>query len=1123
MHYIPESAREFLQDEASLAGTVSSDEAGFHYRSAPIYLLTVLVGLLLGCDLVVGAVASTGAPGWADAQSLFGFRLALLAAVLGGARILFQSLEGLFAGRIGADLALTLACLAAILLREPVTAALVVFVALCGESIEGYTVDRAQQAIRRIFQLCPAIAHRLVGDVETDVPVEDLQAGDLVVVRPGERLPVDGTVDSGRSAVDQSALTGESLPIDKEPGEPVFSGTLNQFGALVVRTESIGEQTTLGQVINLVAEATQRKAPLERTADRLARLFLPFVLGAALATLVGWRFLGEARTWESGFLPALAVLVVACPCPLILATPSAVMAAMAWLARAGIVVKGSAALERLASVDTFVFDKTGTLTRGEPVLGIVAPSADSGLTADELIRTAAVAEHSSEHVLARLVVREAEKRGMVVPAPENFSSEPGFGVVASVAPHTLDSNGNRITVGNRRLLEQHGVPITEELEALLRQLATAGQSAILVAVDGTWVGGLGVTDVAREEATEVLSALKDNGIQRIVLLTGDRLEPAEAVAAKLPTLDLVQSDLLPADKAAWVSEAERDGGRVAMVGDGVNDAPALATSTVGIALGGVGSDLAAEAGDLVLMGDPLKPLPGLFQLSRQLVTVIRQSIWLFAFGMNGLGILLGATGFLSPAAAAVFHEISSLAVMLNAMRLLWFQRWDETRWGILSHRISNAAARLTETLSPSRLTYAALRYRQSGLKLIAAGLLFAWCVSGIVILPENERAVVARYGRYRETLPAGWHWRWPEPLETIHRQRIFEVRSLPIGFRTVEDSNPQDVAVAPIEWNSQHDQRTDSPLMAEAQVVTGDEVLVELTAVVEYRIGDLRRYTFGVAEPESLLKATTESAIRQVAATASLADLLADRRREIERDCLVATRDAVTAYRLGLEIIDLHLLDIHPPRQVIAAYRQVADALEEREQLINEAEAYYARRLLAAAGARAIAFLSETGQPDHVVPKPPTAPTTTQRHRLTVSNWSLDDPATWKALMKGKLLSGEAAATLDAARAKSTITTTTARGQADRFLSLLANGTGSDQTTEVSKLHLYFKAIEQALAGRPLTILDPKAAGRKHLMLTNPRSGGPPLLAPLLPGDEEEQIVSPPRKSKTDRKTPDER
>ncbi len=1128
MHYIPESAREFLQDDGAAAGSIPAQEAGFHYRSAPIYLLTAVVGLLLGADLLIGSVTSVGVSQWTQYQVVFGFRLALLAAVLGGSRILFQSLEGLFAGRIGADLALTIACLAAILLREPVTAALVVFVALCGESIEGYTVDRAQRAIRSIFQLCPRIAHRLVDETETDVAVEELEVGDLVVVRPGERLPVDGQVHSGLSSVDQSALTGESLPIDKEPGDPVFTGTLNQFGALVVSTERTGDRSTLGQVIALVTEATRRKAPLERTADRLARLFLPAVLISALLTLVGWRVLSEAGTWESGFLPALAVLVVACPCPLILATPSAVMAAMAWLAREGVVVKGSVALEQLATVDTFAFDKTGTLTRGQPVLGEIQIAEGSGLEPDELIRIAAAAERHSEHLLARLVVNEAERRGLVVPTPESFSAEPGFGVRAELDLGAPRETPHTVLVGNRKLLEQHGVAFDPPSENLIDSLVDSGQTPILVAVDGAWVGALGVTDEPRSESASVLDQLKEIGVSQVALLTGDRPEPADALADSLPAIDLVRSELLPGDKAQWITDEESQGRRVAMVGDGVNDAPALATATVGIALGGVGSDIAAEAGDLVLMGDPLRPLPGLLQLSRQLVRTIRQSIWLFAFGMNAVGILLGAVGLLPPAAAAVFHEFASLAVMLNALRLLWFQRWHETTWGRLSRTLTEFAARITETLSPSRIIFAAISRWRLGLKLAAAAVLFAWCVSGITIVGPDQQAVVARFGQPHQDLGPGWHWRWPQPLEVVVSEKVLQIRAMPIGFRhdkTDNSNSDPGLFLAPVEWNSPHDRAAsgtnnstaeldlDQSLLEEAQLVTGDELLVELTAIVEFRIGNarnLRRYAFGNASPETLLRAAAESAIREVAAGAALGDLMADRREALQAQCLEATRHAVDGYQLGLEIIDLKLIDIHPPRQVVAAYRQVADALEERERLINEAEEYYARRLIAAAGAQAISFLASTDSPANT-------PANTNLSTV-VSYWSLDDPATWQMLLDGKLLSGEAAATLDKAKADAADTISRAHGSADRFLRLLEASSDSGTSRNVARLHLYFQAIDAALQGRPLTVLDPRATGRKHLMLTQP--GGPSLplvMPPLGPGDDQEQIVSPPSTTRDNR------
>ena len=327
MHYVPESAHDFLPDEGAMRRRSADREWSFHYRSAPLYLLTLAVGALLGADLLVGVVND---PRWFAYREPFGFRLALLAAVLGGARILYHTLEGLFEGQIGADLALTVAALAAIILGEQMTAALVVFIALCGESIEGYTLDRAQSAIRRIFQLRPSIAHVVRKGREIDVPIDEVSVGETVTIRPGERIPVDGVVTEGTSTVDQRPLTGESMPLDKTVDSEVFTGTLNQYGSLSVAAAKVGAETTLAKVVQLVVEATRQKTPLERTADRLARIFLPFVLGAALVTLIAWRL--SAGSWSDGFKPALAVLVVACPCPLILATPTAVIAAMAWLA-----------------------------------------------------------------------------------------------------------------------------------------------------------------------------------------------------------------------------------------------------------------------------------------------------------------------------------------------------------------------------------------------------------------------------------------------------------------------------------------------------------------------------------------------------------------------------------------------------------------------------------------------------------------------------------------------------------------------------------------------------------------------------------------------------------------------
>jgi Cu+-exporting ATPase len=1110
MHYAPESPREFLPDVGDSA-TSDPSSVSFHYRSAPIYLLTALVGALLLADVALGMVWGTSAPPVATpmsenrrwwftllaSQTLFGFRLALWAAVLGGARILYQTLDGLLSGKVGADLALTIACLAAIMLGEHTTAALVVFIALCGESIEGYTVDRAQRAIRRIFQLCPRTARLLVGNDEQEVPLEQVVPGDKVIVRPGERIPVDGVVAAGQSAVDQSALTGESVPIDKSVGDKVFAGTLNQFGALRITATGVGQQTTLAQIVELVGEATQRKAPLERTADRLARWFLPVVLTVAGLTLIGWRI--ASGTWSAGYLPALSVLVVACPCPLILATPSAVMAAMAWLARAGVVVKGSVALERLASIDTIVFDKTGTLTRGELEVGdivCVANAADSQpATADatDLLRLAAIAEKRSEHPIARVLVRAAEARHCVITGADELAAHPGAGVVATVRDDQLGvwssgtSAARTVTVGNRRLMADRGIALSDDLEEQLIDLENQGQSVLLVAVDGNVLGAIGLRDTARAETATVLRELRGEGIARFSMLTGDRAEPARRIAEQLGIDDL-RAELLPADKAKQIEAMIRAGQRVAMVGDGVNDAPALATATVGLALGGVGSDLAAEAGDLVLMGDPLRPLPGLLRLSRQLVTVIRQSIFVFAFGMNAAGMVLGSIGWISPATAAVFHEFSSLAVMLNALRLLWFERWQETRLGRWSHSLTNAAEWLTESFSPSRLVFRFLQSWDTLLRSAVAVLGIWWCCSGITILSEDEEAVVTRLGRYETTLRAGWHWRWPVGLENLRRERVAEVRAIQIGFRaSASPLNNGDVYLPPVEWMSEHAESGYEPVSPEAFTLTGDEVPIELTGEVQFRIGDLRQFAFSASRPEETLRAVTESVLREVIANESLDAVLTHRRREIEAQCSRRIARRVKNYELGIDVLHLCLLDVHPPQQVVPAYRQVADALEQREQYINEAEGYYARKVLSAAGEQAIRLLTES--------------VTTARRSLDgsttggVTAWKMDD-VLWQRLTSDfdsdqRVLAGEAAARLLIARQEKTRKVTSAIGAAARFTSILRVFA---EHPSLTNSHLYWTTIENVLATRPLMILDPALSGRQHLWLTEP--GQSPLRLP---------------------------
>lgn len=1132
MHYVPESSRAYLDGDAAADGGLPPERQTFHLASAPVYVLTVAVGLLLLADFTIGAA---GQPAWIPFRSLFGFRLALLAAVLGGSRILYHTLESLFERRIGADLALTIACLAAIVLGEHSVAALVVFIALCGESIEGYTVDRATLAIRRIFNLCPTQAHVLREGAELDIPVEQVAIGESVVVRPGERLPVDGRVIAGASSIDQSALTGESLPVDKSVDDPVFTGTLNQFGWLTVCTEKVGAATTFGQIIRMVGEATQRKAPLERTADRLARCFLPVVLAAAGLTLIAWRL--KTGVWSAGWMPALGVLVVACPCALILATPSAVMAAMAWLARRGVIIKGSISLERLASVDLFAFDKTGTLTRGALQLGDMHCRA--GLDEHDLLRLAAAAERRSEHLLARLIVTEADSRNLVLPEVESFAAQPGLGVTvtmrATAVPECLRQSGVEdvvtapdfgvlpvmtLLVGNRRLLESHGIAVSAEWDDHLTTLDRSGQTAMLVAwqdraaasrgkgdprvsptvtpegrgeTRGEIIGVIGVRDTLRAEAREVMALLRKEGIGTFALLTGDRRSAAESVAGQLGMLDVVSADMLPLDKARWIEQQTQAGRRVAMVGDGINDAPALAAATVGLALGGVGSDLAAEAGDLILMGAPLSPLPGLLRLSRQLVRIVRQSIYLFAFGINGIGVVLCAVGLLSPVGGAIFHEVASIAVMLNAMRLLWFERWTETRPGRWAAAASNLADWLVGALSPSRIVYAVLAYRSLCLRLLASLAALYWCTSNFVLLSADENAIVTRCGKYETTLASGLHLRWPAPFERLLREKVDRIRSLQLGFRATGSLRVADGAyVPPIEWQAEHKDEGSLPVPAEAFTLAGDEVAVELTAEAQYRIRDLRQFAYASADPDPLLRAATESALRQVVARRRLESILTDARPVIEAECLRIVQEAADRYRLGIEVTEIALLDVHPPPTVVPAYRDVANALEEHEQSVNIAEAEYARLVLSAAGEDAIRYLSHMSPDGKAGLGPNQAASTTG----TPVDWNLDDN-TWSELISERdgamRLSGAAAARLLGARREKTKEVQSASGRQARFSGLLPVYHGHPYLT---KFQMYWETMERVLGSRPLIVLDPKVTGRQQLFLADPERFN---LNPLLP------------------------
>lgn len=981
---------------------------------------TVVVGLLLGLDLVLAIV---GAP--ESYRRPLGVSLTLLAALIGGGRVIYLALAALLEGRIGADIALAIATIAAGWLGEYFVAAEVVFIALVGECLEAFTFERAQRSIQKLLEYRPRTARVIRGDEEQEIAADTLRVGDRLVVRPGERIAADGVVVAGRSAVDQAVLTGESLPVDKGEGDPVYTGTVNQFGRLEVTAEKVGAQTTLGQVIKLLADAQRQKSPLERTADRYARMFLPAVLSAATLVFVGTNAGRLWGWWQGGarplidLMPALAVLVVACPCALILATPAAVLAATARLARRGVLVKGGAALERLAKVDAVAFDKTGTLTEGRPEIGDVVSF--DGYPPDEVLRLAAAAEQSSEHPLARLLVAEARERGLRLAEVADFQAQPGAGVSASIR----DGDAPRgVLVGNLRLIREKGLEVAAEVGSAIERLDQSGQTALLVAVDGRVVGAIGARDKVRVEAHDVIHDLKHLNLKDLTILTGDRLAPAKAVAKKVHVKQ-VEAELTPADKADWVHRRQQEGRVVAMIGDGINDAPALARADVGLALGGVGTDIAAEAGSVVLMGDPLDPLPETIRMARQTVRVIRQNILFFAFGLNGLAVVLAGLRVLGPVAAAIFHQIGSLLVLLNAIRLLGFERWSQNP----AIRAVGEFAGYCQACRPSNGIGWMWEHRRA---LMRAGVVLGalgYLMSGVTIVGPNEVGLLQRFGRFESpVLKPGIHLRMPPPFEWVTRVEPDWVRVARVGSpaATSVTGRADQSAVA---WSATHGLRRDEG----ALFFTGDENLVELSGVVEYRLTEDQApaLVFGVAAIDASVTAAAEGAFREAVGRTPLEAILAAGRRDFEAEVERRLRERLAATGLTVSVDRVRVIDAHPPREVVPAYRDVSAAVSDTERYRNEALAYASER-----------------------------------------QWSAK---------------AEAQARRDAASVRMAQLKGRAEGERAGFV---ARAAAHAVRPDLTEFQLLWESLATTYAGRPKLVLDPRAGGRRHVWLADPEKLG---------------------------------
>jgi len=542
-------------------------------------------------------------------------------------------------------------------------AAVITTLVLLGQVLELRARERTSGAIKALLNLAPKTARRIADDgSEEEVALELVVVGDRLRVRPGEKVPVDGVVEEGRSALDESMVTGESMPVTKTVADTVIGGTMNQSGALVIRTDKIGRDTMLARIVQMVAEAQRSRAPIQRMADQIAGWFVPAVLVVAAIAFVAWGIWGPEPRLAHGLVAAVAVLIIACPCALGLATPMSIMVGVGRGAGLGVLIKNAEALEHMEKVDTLVVDKTGTLTEGKPAVTRIIVS--EGFEEEELLRIAAGVERASEHPLALAIVNAAMDRNIEIPSVSDFDSPTGKGAVGTI-------EGRRITLGNARFLGEAGID-TSSLATQADQLRTDGATAIFMGIDSMVAGVFAIADPVKSTTAEALTALRADGIT-VVMLTGDNRTTAEAVARQLG-IDAVEADVLPDQKAAVVARLKQEGRIVAMAGDGVNDAPALATADVGIAMG-PGTDVAMESAGVTLLKGDLNGIVRARELSKATMSNIRQNLF-FAFIYNAAGVPIAAGVLypffgilLSPMIAAAAMALSSVSVVTNALRL----------------------------------------------------------------------------------------------------------------------------------------------------------------------------------------------------------------------------------------------------------------------------------------------------------------------------------------------------------------------------------------------------------------------------------------------------------------------
>ena len=871
---------------------------------------------------------------------ILGIDTAIILTLLAGYKTFHRAIGELLEKRLSADLAICIAAVAALSVGEYLAAAEAMFIMLVGEGLEAYAAGRTEAAIHKFVEQLPRRASVLRDGQEMEVSVDELTAGDLIIVRAGERISADGLVETGQSSVDESPITGESVPRDKAEGDEVYSGTLNGHGLLHIRVTHAGEDSTLARVIRLVEEAKTRRAPVVRAADRYARYFLPALLLAAGATYY----------FTADWLRTVAVLIVGCPCALILATPAAMVAGIGGLARRGILVRGGSILQAGSRVDTVVFDKTGTLTSGQ--FRIVKTLAAPGYTEQQVLSLGASAESGSDHPLAKVIVESAREQRVEFETSGDAQIIPGRGAQSQVA-------GRLIRAGNEAFLGESGI---RDVKPYLEEADRAGATAVLVSSDSELAGAILLRDSPREGAVEAVHALEQMGIERVILLTGDRRRAAEAIAREVGIAN-VESELLPEQKLERIRQLQSEGRKVAMVGDGVNDAPALAAADVGVAVVGSGADIAAEAADVVDLNKTLEKFPRLLEVSRRAVTIVWQNIIVFAGIVNVVAVLAAGRGFFGPMGAAIVHQIASLLVMVNSVRLLRIERArgkqsrlerlvDRTPvkawWHDFTHWLGH--------LDPASGFAWLWDRRRSLVRPVLTVLAAFWVLSGSYVLQPGEVGIITRFGRRIEPdRQPGLHYKLPAPIEKLTRLENRRVRTVDIGFRTVNIADDgggvaEFVEPAAYEWNVQHRMGRFERKPDESLMLTGDQNMIEMTAVVHYDLEHPDKFVFEQLDAETTLQVAAESVIQRIVNSTPLDDLLTTRRHDLEQQAAETLNMRLRDYRTGARVLRVRFQDVHPSVEVVDAFREVAGALEEKSRRINAAEGYRNEQVALARG-----------------------------------------------------------------------------------------------------------------------------------------------------------------------------